>query len=173
MQIKNRCVNLGAGVVRHYRKWYLAYICAAIVIVGFGSHYKIAVNMTNSLPGNVYLIVKGELPTFRGEPMAFTWRDPDHKTQYPDGITFLKLAAGLPGDLVTRNNDTLTINDWSVTPKIFSKRGLKLDKNTQTGIIPEGRYFVIGLHRDSLDSRYAMVGLIPQAEVIGRAYELF
>lgn len=173
MQIKSRFASLGAGMIRHYRKWWLAYMVAATAIVWFGSHYKIAINVTDSLPGKVYLITKGELPTRHDEPMAFTWRDPQRKTQYPDGVTFLKLVAGMPGDVVGRDGKDVIVRGWRVTPKDFSSYGMKLEPNKHTGAIPADRYFVVGLHPNSLDSRYALVGLVPRAEVIGRARELF
>lgn len=173
MLLKSRLVNLGAGMARHYRKWWAAYLLVAASLIAFGSHYKLAFNVTDSLPGKVYLVVKGELPTRNDEPMAFVWRDPQHKTQYPDGITFLKLAAGMPGDVVERDGKAITVRGWRVTPKDFSRRGMKLDPNEFAGNIPEGRYFVVGIHPDSLDSRYALVGLVPQADVIGRAYAIF
>jgi len=40
------------------------------------------------------------------------------------------------------------------------------------GRIPPGRYFLHADHRDSHDSRYAEVGLVPRSRILGRAVAL-
>ena len=41
------------------------------------------------------------------------------------------------------------------------------------GVIPAGHYYVYAPHKDSLDSRYALVGWISEEEIIGRTFSLF
>jgi len=40
------------------------------------------------------------------------------------------------------------------------------------GTIPPGHYFLLGRHPDSHDSRYAEIGLVPRARILGRAVAL-
>ena len=42
-----------------------------------------------------------------------------------------------------------------------------------TGVIPEGSYYVYAPHKDSLDSRYAIVGWVTTDDIIGRSFSLF
>ena len=93
--------NLLLEIYKHYKKWWYAYIFIGGLIFLFGQNYKIAINVTDSLPGHVYLVSKGELPKKNNDPVAFVWVDHEKKTPFPSGVTFVKLAAGLPGDVVT------------------------------------------------------------------------
>jgi conjugal transfer pilin signal peptidase TrbI len=54
-------------------------------------------NLTESLPGTLFLVEKNVMPA-RGELMAFRWED---NWPYPRGSLFLKRLIGLPGSLVT------------------------------------------------------------------------
>lgn len=168
-----RLTNLTRGVLAHYRKWWLLYLVIGAGVLLFGQNYKIVFNVSDSLPGRVYLVVKGEMPTKNDEPVAFRWEDDQKQTQFPTGVTFLKLAAGLPGDKVFQRQDGISVGHWTLQPKEFSKKGMRLQSNRFTGEIPTGHYFMVGTHKDSLDSRYAMVGLIPAHRIVGRAYEVF
>ena len=164
---------LARGVLAHYRKWWALYLVVGSGILWFGQNYKVVFNVTDSLPGRVYLIVKGEMPTKNDEPVAFRWVDAQKQTQFPSGVTFLKLAAGLPGDNVIQRQDGVSVGHWTLQPKEFSKKGMRLQANRFAGEIPTGHYFMVGTHKDSLDSRYEMVGLIPAHRIVGRAYEIF
>ena len=42
-----------------------------------------------------------------------------------------------------------------------------------SGVIAVNDYFMATPHPDSLDSRYALSGNIPLADIIGKAYEIF
>ena len=48
-----------------------------------------------------------------------------------------------------------------------------LHVNEFTGVIPKGYYYVHTDHKDSFDSRYNEIGLIPLSEVRGKAYAYF
>lgn len=160
-------------LLHHFATFLPLYMIVAALFWLFGQSYKLAINVTESLPGHVYLIIKGEPPTQRDEPVAFRWHDPERKTQYPDGVTFLKLAGGLPGDVVVNNAGQIEVNHWKLTPKKFSSYGKQLESTRFSGIIPPDSYFVVGEHPGSLDSRYQLVRLVEHQDIIGRAYELF
>lgn len=131
--------------------------------------FVIGLNISSSLPQPVFLIHKGELPR-RGEYVAFRWRG---GAPYAAGSIFVKVLAGLPGDIVSRAERDFFVNG---TPaghaKTVSREGLALELGP-TGTLPEGRYYVLAPNPDSLDSRYQLMGWISQSQIVGRAYALF
>ena len=97
-----------------------------------------------------------------------------------DGI-YIKRVIGLPGDHIAYENDTLYINDEALEePYLDLHKKQLLDTDTLTqdftlqsltdhSTIPEGYLFVLGDNRrNSIDSRYSSVGLVPMEKVIGK-----
>lgn len=126
-------------------------------------------NLTNSLPGTFYVIHKGG-EVKKGDLIAFRWHG---GATYPAGTTFIKRVAGVAGDTVKRAGNEFWVNDQYIgIAKSHSKAGKPLQA-AQDGVIGAGEYFVSTPNPNSLDSRYSLTGNIKQAEVIGRAYELF
>ena len=99
----------------------------------------------------------------------------------PNGETYIKRVIGLPGDHIAYENDTLYINDEAHEEAyldVYKKQLLDnspltedftLQSATDYSTIPEGYLFVLGDNRrNSLDSRYASVGLVPMEKVFGK-----
>lgn len=127
------------------------------------------VNLTNSLPGHVYVIVNGR-SVGRNDIVGFHWRG---GATYPRGVVFLKEVAGVAGDRVERVDRTFWVNDRLIgVAKPYSKAGVPLVPAT-AGVIPAGHYFVATPNPNSLDSRYSLLGTVSDSELIGKAYELF
>ena len=95
---------------------------------------------------------------------------------------YIKRVIGLPGDHIAYENDTLYINDEALEePYLDLYKEQLLDNGTLTqdftlqsltdySTIPEGYLFVLGDNRrNSVDSRYASVGLVPMEKVLGKA----
>ena len=161
------------GIVAHIRKWSFLYLVVLPFLIMYGTNHRIGIFKGGDGYGKVYILANGEMPTKNDEPVAFRWVDAQKQTQFPSGVTFLKLAAGLPGDNVIQRQDGVSVGHWTLQPKEFSKKGMRLQANRFAGEIPTGHYFMVGTHKDSLDSRYEMVGLIPAHRIVGRAYEIF
>ena len=126
-------------------------------------------NLTESLPGHVYVIQKGA-PVKRGDIIGFYWHG---GATYPKGEIFLKLVRGVPGDGITVKGREVYVNNTLIGhAKDKSKAGIPLEV-THKLEVGQDELFVATPHRDSFDSRYEMVGNIKQSEVIGRAYEIF
>lgn len=130
--------------------------------------------MSESLPQHwffVRLAPPGALA--RGAHVAFAWHGPG----LPEGAVLIKRVAGLPGDTVTREpapagTRRYYVNDSFVgIAKAHARSGEALAPGP-TGVIDAGHYYVLGTHPDSLDSRYARMGWIAQAQLLGRAYPL-
>jgi conjugal transfer pilin signal peptidase TrbI len=156
-------------LMRHLERWTLIYLLAVLATMWFSAHYTLGLNATESLPGRLYLIDRGEKPK-RGDYVAFRWNGGG---PYPAGSTFIKLLAGMPGDEVTQLDGDFYINCYPVgRAKQLSRQGIALEPGP-TGPLPQGFYYVRAPHPDSLDSRYALTGWVTQAQIIGRAHVLF
>lgn len=143
-----------------------------LVLAAFGVHWlrghvRLAWNETESLPQSVFLVQLGVVPD-KGDYVLF---DPPQavKSRYP----FVKRVAGLPGDDIRVEGRAVWVDGRPVgVAKTISRRGKTLSP-IAPGVIPPGFIFVHANHRDSYDSRYQSIGLVPDARVIGRAVPLF
>lgn len=138
---------------------------AMVYVALFGSF---AFNMTHSLKGTAYLTFdhwppeSGFVAVFEA-PKGF---DPD--------IPFLKRIAGGPGDLVEVDKDTRIVSVAGQEigyGREMTEGGDPLDL-IDPGVIPAGHYFMAGEAADSFDSRFAWVGLIPEAQIRAVGFEL-
>lgn len=156
-------------LTRHLRLWGFPYLLAAMVAVWFDAHYTVGLNATESLPQRLFLIQRGEQPV-RGEHVAFRWLGGG---PYPAGATFIKIVAGVPGDVVTRVGEHYFVNGQPMgQAKPVSRQGIALEPGP-TSTVPAGFYYVRAPHPDSLDSRYALTGWVSKAQILGRAHALF
>lgn len=92
---------------------------------------------------------------------------------YPDGTNLIKVLKGLPGDAVKIFQQQVFINgmpaatgfplaiESGINPEIFEK----------SYVIAPHRYFMLGEHFRSFDSRYW--GTADETQIVGRAYPLF
>ena len=156
-------------LIRHVTRWSLVYLLMVLATAWFDAHYTVALNVSESLPVRFFLVHRGEIPR-RGEYMAFRWRGGG---PYAAGATFIKVVAGVPGDIVTQVDRDFVVNCRPTgQAKPMSQQGIELEPGP-TGTLPAGSYYVHAPHPDSLDSRYALTGWVSQAQIIGRAHALF
>ena len=87
---------------------------------------------------------------------------------YP--VPYLKAVRGVPGMAVAVADDgTVSLNGVPVgRAKSHALDGRPLEA-IAAGVIPPGHYFLHADHADSHDSRYAEIGLVPAARILGRA----
>ena len=137
----------------------------------FSSQYRLALNVTDSLSGHLYLIkLKDSSPYPRGTLIAFRWAA---DAPIPKGTTVIKEVAGVAGDRISHDRSWVFITDQKLCiMKSRSKSGRSLTPGP-TGIIPENHYYAHAPHPDSLDSRYEKCGLIHATQIVGEAIELF
>ena len=88
-------------------------------------------------------------------------------------VPYLKAVRGVPGMAVTVDADRTVYLDGKPVgrAKTHALDGRPL-KAIAAGIIPDGHYFLYADHPDSHDSRYAEIGLVPRARILGRAVAL-
>ncbi len=95
----------------------------------------------------------------------------------PDGLNapvpYLKTVRGLPGAAVAVDaGGTVRIDGAAVgraKPRALDGRPLA---PIAAGTIPPNHYYLHADHPDSHDSRYAEIGLVPRARILGRAVPL-
>ena len=88
-------------------------------------------------------------------------------------VPYLKTVRGLPGMAVAVAEDgTVYLDGVAVgRTKTHALDGRPLEA-IAPGFIPPGHYFLHADHPDSHDSRYAEIGLVPRARILGRAIAL-
>ena len=128
--------------------------------------YRFALNETDSLPNWAFIVdqsqrnpKRGELVVFMAPPNPF----------YPPGMAFGKIVGGVPGDLVERHGRGFYVNGRFIGLAKTRARDGRVVEPGPVGRIPPGRYFVYTPNKDSLDSRYALVGWVPQQRILGLA----
>lgn len=128
------------------------------------------INQTQSLSGNVYVIQKGA-PVKKGDLVGFMWNG---KIKYPKDAIFVKVVSGVENDHINVVGRNVYINENFIgEAKQYSSDGkIRLDI-VEPKKIGNNEIFVSTPHKDSLDSRYALVGTINKNIVLGKAYEIF
>lgn len=148
-------------------------LCGLAVVVGL---YKMVEpyaflmwNATESLQGRWFVVVTVQAPR-RGDFVAFV---PPQNAYYPVEMRFTKMLIGSAGDVITHKGREVFLNGVSVgvARETDSSGRRKLDM-IRDGVIPAGYHFVWTPHPRSYDSRYAEIGLVSDAQIIGRAYRL-
>jgi len=159
------------GALRHHlrRRWWV-YGAAAAAFAWCDAHYRIALNMSDSLPQAMYLVVLDTKPAAVGDFVAFEWQRGQF---YRRDWTFVKRVAGVPGQEVAVKNRAVFIDGHPVGyAKPYSQHGVPLEP-IRPGVIPAGFIYAEAPHPDSLDSRYSVTGLIESKRIVGKAYAIF
>jgi conjugal transfer pilin signal peptidase TrbI len=92
---------------------------------------------------------------------------------FRDGQIIIKHAAGVPGDRIQVDPETVRINGAKVGEGLALAGTLKRPPEDflRDDIVPPGHLWMMGATADSFDSRYW--GFLPGGQVIGRAYALW
>ena len=86
--------------------------------------------------------------------------------------TSVKIIKGLEGQVVTVDGQRVFLDgEYVATAKTHARDGRELEV-TKGGVVPAGKAFVLGSHRDSWDSRYEEIGFIPLDGVLSKLYVL-
>jgi conjugal transfer pilin signal peptidase TrbI len=159
--------------VQHVKAYATTWVLLACLYGVFHANYRLAINQTPSLPYDVFLIHLDATVKKEGL-VAFKWY---HGIPYPDGHIFVKRVAATPGDTVIKKGRNFIVGQHTLIGKEvgLSKRKLSPNDELHEGrnTIPVGKYFVAGDHEYSLDSRYDLLGLVDEKDVIGSAYPIF
>ncbi len=113
------------------------------------------------------------LPLFGRDPMVgdqVLFEPPD---AVGSRVPYLKTVRGVPGMEIAVGPDGTVLLDGAPVARAKSRAldGRPLDA-VMPGTIPPGRFHLHADHRDSHDSRYAEIGLVPRERILGRAVAL-
>jgi conjugal transfer pilin signal peptidase TrbI len=166
----------------HFLRNWRAYTLPLVGIFVLQLFIRIDVNLTDSLPDKAFLTVKGWTSGIKkGDYVVFEYRGTGPASPFPYGFHFVKIVAGTEGDLITRDGENNFYRDEGRgvvgaahlgKAKSVSKTGKDLQPGS-TGVIPAGHYYMMAPNKDSLDSRYALVGFVDQTQLIGKTFALF
>jgi conjugal transfer pilin signal peptidase TrbI len=134
------------------------FVLVGLYVLAFGS---VVLNGTSSLSHNGYFMLRWPIIPVRGAYMSFEAPAaiaPEYTT-----YSFVKRIVGLPGDRVRVEGAAVCVADvCRVLLHDLVERGVG---PLEAGVIPPGHYFVLGDADNSLDSRYAPIGLIAHSSI--------
>lgn len=161
---------VAVGLARHLRQRWPRYAAGFLLFGWCSLHYRLGINTSASLPGRLYLVELDVQPRRTGELVVFRW---DRKAFFPPDRRFLKEVRGIAGQRIEVVGRKVYVNGrFQGMAKPASRRGTRLTP-VAPGVIPCGHLYVGTSHPDSLDSRYAVTGLVGPDRVIGRAHVIF
>ena len=139
-----------------------------VALGNWRDHHAIVINASESLPNWAFLVTLGQFPK-RGEFVVFNpGSDPltiKHFGWKPS--PFAKIVYGVPGDLVTRVGNQVSVNGRPVVKtKPLTMQGEVLLPGP-TGVIPRGCVFAGSPHKDGFDSRYKAIGFVCADRLLG------
>jgi conjugal transfer pilin signal peptidase TrbI len=158
----------------HLTRRALVYLWLLVAVLAFARYFTISINVSDSLPGTLFLVQKGAKPQ-KGDFAAFRYAGGG---PYRRGVLFLKRLVGAQGTVVEARATGDGFRDFFVDGRYVgrakprSRGGMPLTPGP-VGIIPKGRYYMVAPNPDSLDSRYALVGWVGDDQIVGTAYRLF
>jgi conjugal transfer pilin signal peptidase TrbI len=122
-------------------------------------------------PHRWFLIDRHDRDITQGEIIAFAALGLG--PYFRDGQVIVKRAAGVRGDRIQVDPETLRINGAKVGEGLALAGTLKRlqEDFLRDDIVPSGHLWMMGATADSFDSRYW--GFLPEQRVIGRAYALW
>lgn len=141
----------------------------AVGVIGVGmvrERWEFGINTTGSLSNWAYVVDRYDVTPQRGELVRFS---PPKNRHYPETAKFVKRVAGVPGDLVeARGRDFYVAGRFVGRAKDTAKDGAVAPMGS-VGVLGPDQYFVLGEHKDSLDSRYAHIGWVSADRIRGVA----
>jgi len=157
------------NLLKNNKRIIISLIILYFISLPFLKGYYIAINISPSLPDYFYFYKK-----------KFTTKDLDynkviaflfkHKNDryYKYNYQFIKKIACKEGDLLEVKNKQYFCNGvFLISALSKDSKGRKIDNFKFNGIIPENKYFVLGTHLKSYDSRYW--GFVDRKDIIGVA----
>ncbi|WP_434778550.1 S26 family signal peptidase [Neisseria sp. Ec49-e6-T10] len=151
-------------------RWFWKLFVFGLVLLLISIKFSISFNLSDSLPGTAYLIIKKPSQIQKGDLVSYKY----YGFLYPKRTPFMKMVKGVHGDIVTQKGREYFINGQSVgIAKDKSLSGFPLEANHFTGKIPPGKVWVATPSVNSLDSRYEDNGLISEGQIEGKAYLLW
>ena len=135
---------------------------------------KFTVTLTPSLEYRIFFLKRFFAPAeiTRGRYVMFDLPDEFADLVSAKNLPAIKEIAGIEGDKLEVVGKTFFCNGKSIgKAKQYSLKGEKVEHFAESTVIPEGKLFVVGQHKDSLDSKY--FGFLDKRQVLAIAYPIF
>lgn len=133
------------------------------VVAGFWLLHngRLTLNASHSLPEPAYLMWAWPKVIWTGAVIS---ADPpaSYAARF-DGLLFTKRVVGLPGDRIEHRDGAVCVAGECFP--LALKDGAPFAPALAEGVIPDGHYAAFGSSADSLDSRYATVGLFARESI--------
>ena len=151
-------------------------IALAAMLLGLWLPSKLVVSTSPSLDHRVFLRLDlaMEREQDRGEYLIFQYQDSDHIHQglHQDNDLLIKQVGCRPGERLLVGDGRASCQGISLGTQLETDgQGRALRHFTYDGIVPPGKYFMIGKHERSYDSRY--FGFIDASQFRQRALPLW
>ena len=148
-------------------------VLSALVLLfvrGLGG-YRMAVNLTDSVDGLLFVVNENDRSVARNKLIAFY---PPKTKFYANDPQFIKYVWAIEGDEVVISDKRQVIINGEVrgTAKRTSKQG-DVMQLSDSKTVERGEFFVGTTHPDSLDSRYKIISYIGEDRLIGSATKIF
>ena len=142
-------------------------VLVALAALWLGLAARVHVNASWSDDAWGYLLLPLAEPAI-GDAVLF---EPPDSAGSP--VPYLKTVRGLPGAAVTVDAERRVAIDAVVVGRAKAQAlDGRVLQAIAPGTIPDGHYYLHADHPDSHDSRYAGIGLVPRARILGRAVAL-
>lgn len=144
--------------------------------------YSLSWNLTESIPTGLYWsrVYAGEQP-HRGDLVCFRYREPSWaagRDYFPGDFRLCKPVAGVAGDIVRKNADTVDVINHDkvvahVSVALADRKGRSLStESLAVGVVPAGKLVLLApRYPNSFDSRY--VGLVSVGELTHQVWPLW
>lgn len=157
------------------KKKYLVFLLL-LTLIGVAIPYKISVTMTPSLKHRVYWVSHNPDKVVNGDYVLFHFADIAAQYRLDDKREMMKIIGCNEGEILSVNADKEYFCNGKylqVKAKDISLKGEPLKHFVPLADmkVPAGYMFVMGQHKDSLDSRY--FGYISKDRIKAKAYPLF
>ena len=156
--------NLRAASPRRRHIGLAVMVALALLWLGAASRVHVNASWSDGAWGYAAFPLFGEDPQI-GDRVLF---EPPDSVGSP--VPYLKTVRGVPGMRIAVGIDGTFFLDGEPVgrAKAHALDGRPL-KAIAPGTIPPGHFFLHADHRDSHDSRYAEIGLVPRGRILGRA----
>lgn len=166
---------LASGLYDSLKRYYTGVISFLVTILVFTYFVQIGISFDQSFPDDhLYIVKKWDVTPSRGAKVSILVVNAPMGP--PSGLSLVKYIYGVPGDVVTTggpdSRDVMINGDKVSHAKRFSKMGKPLTV-ISGGVIPEGMVYVGTPSKDSYDSRYATMALVPYERIKGHVITLF
>lgn len=144
-------------------RWSIITCGAVFCLAGFWAlnAFRLNINASDSMPDHAYVMWAWPKLIWRGAVIAAD--PPEAYAGRFEGLYFTKRVEGLPGDRIFHVGNAVCIEARCFPLAI--RDGEVFDAPLPEGLIPPGSYAAFGTSDDSLDSRYATVGLFARDRI--------